>query len=95
MTPKLTPSNKQRVTVFLDPALVKRAKIRGALEELTMSELVEKALEVYAPRIEKNSPKNIHLQFTSDPLIVTVVPNKQLTATDFVAKRTKKFTVPR
>jgi hypothetical protein len=43
---------KSRLTAFVDPMLVKRAKVRGALEGLTISEIVEKALEGYAPKIE-------------------------------------------
>ena len=43
---------KQRLTAFVDPDLVKRAKVRGALEGLTISEIVEQALDAYTPKID-------------------------------------------
>lgn len=52
---------KQRLTAFVDPDLVIRAKVRGALEGLTISEVIEKALEDYAPKIEKGSDKHINV----------------------------------
>lgn len=52
---------KQRLTAFVDPALVKRAKVRGALEGFTISEVVEHALDDYAPIIEESRGKKIHL----------------------------------
>ncbi len=58
---------KQRLTAFIDPILVKRAKIRGALEGLTISEVVEKALDAYAPKIEEGRGQHIHLKFISVP----------------------------
>jgi hypothetical protein len=58
---------KQRLTAFVDPVLVTRAKVRGALEGLTISEVVEKALDVYAPHIEKNSDTHLNLTFKSTP----------------------------
>lgn len=54
-------SAKQRLTAFVDPALVKRAKVRGALEGFTISEVVEQALDAYAPVIEEGKDKKIHL----------------------------------
>jgi hypothetical protein len=58
-------TDKQRLTAFVDPALVKRAKVLGALEGLTISEVVEKALEVYAPKIESGPEDLIQLKFTA------------------------------
>ena len=58
---------KQRLTAFVNPDLVKRAKVRGALEGLTISEVVEKALDVYAPKIEQDSDQHIHLKFINVP----------------------------
>jgi hypothetical protein len=60
------PAPKQRLTAFVDPVLVKRAKVLGALEGLTISEVVEKALEVYAPKIEGGADRVIKLKFTTD-----------------------------
>jgi len=42
-------SSKQRVTLFIDPALVKHAKAQAVMEDLTYAELVEKALLKYLP----------------------------------------------
>lgn len=46
---------KQRLTAFIDPSLVKRAKVQGALRGLTVSEIVEKAIDVYAPKLKKDN----------------------------------------
>ncbi|KKP55864.1 MAG: hypothetical protein UR50_C0015G0012 [Parcubacteria group bacterium GW2011_GWC1_34_10] len=62
---------KQRLTVFVDPNLVKRAKVRGALEGLTISEVVEQALDAYAPNIEKASDRQIYVKFPNYPVIIT------------------------
>jgi hypothetical protein len=74
---------KQRVTAFIDPTLVTRAKVRGALEGLTISEVVEKALEVYAPLIEKQD-HHISLKFVHDSSIKALIP-----------KKTKHLIIPR
>lgn len=52
---------KQRLTAFVNPELVKRAKVRGAMESLTISEVVEHALDAYAPIIKEGRGKKIHL----------------------------------
>lgn len=74
MTQKIvasTSDTKQRLTAFVDPVLAKRAKIQGAIEGLTISEVVEKALDVYAPKIEKKGDQQIHLKFISGSAIGT------------------------
>lgn len=58
---------KQRITAFLDPVLVTRAKVRGALEGLTISEMFEKALDAYAPKIEEGNGHDIRLKFVTKP----------------------------
>lgn len=63
---------KQRVTAFVDPNLVTRAKVRGALEGLTISEIVERALDAYSPKIDKDSDQQIKLKFVNAPVIDTV-----------------------
>jgi hypothetical protein len=73
---------KQRVTAFIDPILFKRAKVRGALESMTVSEIVERALEEYAPKLEQDTNKNIHLHFVNGPAIDTL-----LTENDMRSKR--------
>lgn len=62
MTPDKTPL-KHRLTAFVEPNLVKRAKVQGALEGLTISEVVEKALDAYAPKIEKSGNQHIKVKF--------------------------------
>jgi hypothetical protein len=43
-------NDKQRVTVFIHPLLVKHAKAQAVVEELTLTTLVEKALINYLPK---------------------------------------------
>ncbi len=66
-------SLKQRITAFVNPALMKRAKVRGALEGLTTSEIVEHALEAYAPQIEGTNDPHIQLKFLSNPAVRTLI----------------------
>jgi hypothetical protein len=61
---------KLRLTAFVDPMLVKRAKVRGALEGHTVSEIVEKALDAYAPKIEEGSGEHINLKFINAPKLI-------------------------
>jgi len=42
-------STKQRVTLFIDPALAKHAKAQAVLEDISYAELVERALLRYLP----------------------------------------------
>lgn len=60
-------TKKYRLTAFVDPVLVTRAKVRGALDGLTISEVVEKALDAYAPYIEKDSDNRVNITFHSNP----------------------------
>ncbi|MBF0102731.1 MAG: hypothetical protein HQK77_17660 [Desulfobacterales bacterium] len=76
---------KQRLTVFVDPNFVKRAKVRGALEGLTISEVVEHALDVYAPNIEKSNDRQINVKFSKYPVPGTIL----------IPKHSKTLTVPR
>lgn len=46
----MTNNDKQRVTLFLAPALAKQAKAQAIIEELTLTALVEKALIDYLPK---------------------------------------------
>lgn len=66
--------SKQRVTAFIDPVLVKRVKVRAALEELTISEVIEKAIDTYTPKIENDGDKRIHLKFISAPAMRILIP---------------------
>jgi hypothetical protein len=41
--------SKQRITLFIYPALAKHAKAQAIVEDLTLTELIEKALIQYLP----------------------------------------------
>ena len=41
---------KQRVTLFINPAIAKHAKAQAVVEELSLTNLVEKALVAYLPK---------------------------------------------
>ena len=45
----MTTNTKQRVTLFLKPSLAKHARAQAVLEDLTLTQLVEKALIEYLP----------------------------------------------
>lgn len=45
----MTTDTKQRVTVFLDTTIAKQAKAQAIIEQLSLSILVEKALNLYLP----------------------------------------------
>ena len=91
----MTLNTKHRLTAFIDPVLVTRAKVRGALEGLTISEVVEKALDAYAPKIEKTSDKQLNVKFTNGPAIDTLIPAKASHTTVTVSKHIKGLVVPR
>jgi hypothetical protein len=46
----MTTINKQRVTLFLNPEIVKHARAQAVVEEISLTNLVEKALIDYLPR---------------------------------------------
>ncbi len=46
----MTTADKQRVTTFLNSDLTKYAKAQAVVEELTLTNLVEKALVKYLPK---------------------------------------------
>jgi hypothetical protein len=46
----MTKIQKQRVTLFLNPNLLKHAKAQAIVEELSLTALVEKALIKYLPK---------------------------------------------
>ncbi len=86
---------KQRLTAFVDPALVTRAKVRGALEGLTISEIVEKSLEAYAPQIEKDADHHINLKFINGPAIDSLIPKAKINVKNVSLKHAKQLGVPR
>jgi len=46
----MTTNNKQRVTIFINPSIVKHAKAQAVVEELSLTHLVERALINYLPK---------------------------------------------
>lgn len=42
--------DKQRITLFINPAIVKHARAEAVVEEITLTALVEKALTKYLPK---------------------------------------------
>jgi hypothetical protein len=42
-------TNKQRVTLFLNPSIVKHARAQAVVEDLNLTDLVENALNNYLP----------------------------------------------
>lgn len=46
----MTNNNKQRLTLFINPAIAKQAKAQAVVEELSLTVLVERALIIYLPK---------------------------------------------
>lgn len=46
----MTTTIKKRVTLFLEPSLLKQAKAQAIAEEISLTVLIEKALKKYLPR---------------------------------------------
>ncbi|KKP90519.1 MAG: hypothetical protein US57_C0001G0029 [Candidatus Moranbacteria bacterium GW2011_GWC2_37_73] len=46
----MTKKEKQRVTLFLNPSLLKQAKAQAIVEDLNLTNFVEKALIKYLPK---------------------------------------------
>ena len=47
----MTTDNKQRLTLFITPAIAKHAKAEAIVESITLTSLVEKALISYLPKV--------------------------------------------
>jgi len=45
----MTTDDKQRVTIFISPAIAKHARAQAVVEEITLTDLVERALIKYLP----------------------------------------------
>ena len=45
----MTTAAKQRVTLFIDPAISKQARVQAVVEDISLTSLVEKALIHYLP----------------------------------------------
>ena len=46
----MTINTKQRVTLFINPAIAKHARAQAVVEELSLTNLIEKALIKYLPK---------------------------------------------
>ena len=46
----MTNSDRQRLTLFINPSLAKHARAQAVVEEISLTTLVEKALINYLPR---------------------------------------------
>jgi|WetSurMetagenome_2_1015567.scaffolds.fasta_scaffold176518_1 hypothetical protein len=46
----MTNNEKQRVTLFLNPDLLKQAKAQAIVEEMSLTDLVERSLIKYLPK---------------------------------------------
>jgi hypothetical protein len=46
----MTKNEKQRVTLFIKPNILKLAKVQAVMEEISLTLLVEKALMAYLPK---------------------------------------------
>jgi len=46
----MTTNTKQRITIFMNPSIAKHARAEAVVEDLTLTELVEKALIEYLPQ---------------------------------------------
>ncbi len=45
----ITTRDKQRITLFIKPSIVKHARAQAIVEEISLTSLVEKALIAYLP----------------------------------------------
>ncbi len=46
----MTTKDKQRITLFINPHIAKQAKAQAVVEELSLTNFVEKALSSYLPK---------------------------------------------
>lgn len=46
----MTSNDKSRLTLFINPSIVKHARAQAVVEEITLTKLVEKALIQYLPK---------------------------------------------
>lgn len=46
----MTTKNKQRITLFINPSIAIHARAQAVVEEITLTNLVEKALTNYLPK---------------------------------------------
>jgi hypothetical protein len=58
-------NNKQRVTLFVNPSILKHARAQAVVEDLSLTALVEKALINYLPR--ETIIKKAYINVAADP----------------------------
>ena len=58
-------NNKQRVTLFVNPSILKHARAQAVVDDLTLTALVEKALTNYLPR--ETIIKKAYINVDADP----------------------------
>jgi hypothetical protein len=46
----MTKNSKQRITIFMNPSIAKHAKAQAIVEELSLTNFIEKALISYLPK---------------------------------------------
>jgi len=46
----MTTNNKQRITLFINPAIAIHARAQAVVDEITLTSLVERALISYLPK---------------------------------------------
>lgn len=67
----MTTITKQRITLFINPSVVKHAKAQAIVEDLTLTDLVEKALIKYLPEetVVKKAPVSFDYNASSSESI--------------------------
>ncbi len=60
----MTTNKKQRITLFMNPAIAKHAKAQAIIEDLTLTDLVESALISYLPK--ETVIKKVYIKEDSD-----------------------------
>ena len=64
--PVLTPANtrnKQRITLFVNPSILKHARAQAVVEDLSLTSLVEKAVIAYLPKETVIKKSDIKVDF--------------------------------
>ena len=59
----MTTNKPQRITLFINPSVVKQARAQAVVEDLTLTSLVEKALIRYLPQKTVIKEANIKVNF--------------------------------
>lgn len=60
----MTTNDKQRITLFINPAIAKHVKAQAIVEELSLTNFIEKALINYLPK--ETIIKKVEIKMDSD-----------------------------